>query len=142
MRLIRLAAIAAAVLVAVSAAFVWSFNSFGAERSHFSVQAWKQKRIDAYASNDPGCVLGGLAEDIIRKGLMNNQPKPTVVAQLGEPDEEHAALIVYAVGQCHGWGWHQSELVLRLSAGGTVSEAELRRTPMRSSHTHTPAGQQ
>jgi hypothetical protein len=128
MRSIVVAAIIGSACLISTGAVVHSFESLIAEPQAFSKEAWQRHRLDIESSNDPGCVLGGLTQDILNKERLSGKSKQYVLDQLGPPDRREASSLVYSIGQCHGWGWHHSELVVRLSATGFVRGAEPRRT--------------
>jgi hypothetical protein len=111
-----------------AAAVVHSFNSFSAEPVAFSKEGWHRLRADVESSADPGCVLGPLAQDLVQSGHLSRRSGQYVVEQLGQPSKRQGSELVYSLGQCHGWGWHHSELVVRLSEQGTVVSAEPRLT--------------
>lgn len=115
-------------LAGATAAAVHSFGSFAAEPASFSKEAWHQLRAEVESSADPGCVLGPLAQDLVRSGHLNQKSRRHVVEQLGEPSKQQGTDLVYAIGQCHGWGWHHSELVVQFSEDGAVVGAEPRLT--------------
>ena len=107
-------------------AVVQDYESFEGKPSVFSQDSWNDLRPILELSADPGCVLGGLAQDLAITGRFNQKPEQLVLQTLGRPDRRLDTELVYAVGQCHGWGWRHSELVLQLSAEATVSRVELR----------------
>jgi hypothetical protein len=103
-----------------------SFDSFSAEPEPFSTDAWRELRPVLDSSNDPGCVLGPLASGLVNAKVLYGKPATFVVAQLGEPTKRSNGEFVYSVGQCHGWGWHDSELVVYLSGQNMVTEVRTR----------------
>ena len=111
----------------VAAAVVLSFYSFSAEPVVFSKEAWHRLRPDLESSADPGCTLGPLAQGLMRSGQMNQKSEQYVLEQLGQPSKRQNLDLIYAVGQCHGWGWHPSELVLHLSENRKVVKVEPRK---------------
>ncbi len=126
MRTSVLAAIVAFVGLLSTGALVHSYQTFDAEPQKFSKEAWHQHRIDVESSNDPGCVLGGFTQDILNKESLKAKTEQYVLDQLGPPSRREASNLVYFIGQCHGWGWEHSELVVRVSEAGAVLGAETR----------------
>ena len=126
MRASVLAAIVGFAVLISTGAMVHSYQSFAAEPQAFSKEAWQRQRVDVESSNDPGCVLGGLTQDILIKGRLKAKSEQYVLDQLGPPDRREASNLVYFIGQCHGWGWDHSELIVRLSAAGVVLGVEPR----------------
>ncbi len=113
-------------IVASAGSLVHSFNSFDAEPVAFRPDDWRKLQPDVESSNDPGCVLGGIANGLANSGLLNQKQEQFVIEQIGQPSRREGNRLVYAVGQCHGWGWHHSELVVHLSAEGTVLKTDFR----------------
>jgi hypothetical protein len=105
---------------------VHSFNSFDADPIDFTPDAWRKSQSYVESIGDPGCVLGGLAIGLKESGLLIHKQVPFVISQLGQPNQRSTHELVYAVGQCHGWGWHNSELVVHLSTEGTVQSIDFR----------------
>lgn len=105
---------------------VHSFNSFAAHPVAFTQDAWRKLRPDVESSADPGCVLGGLAKGLKESGLLDGKQENFVIEQIGYPSSRSGNELVYAVGQCHNWGWHHSEVVVQLSAKGTVRGIKFR----------------
>jgi hypothetical protein len=113
-------------VTAVAGAFVHSCASFDAEPVGFGRDAWHKLRPEVELSADPGCVLGALAKDLANSGHLNQKSEQYVLEELGQPTKRQGMELVYAVGQCHGWDWRHSELVLQLSSSGTVLKTEIR----------------
>ena len=125
----RASYIAILVVLGVSSCaggLVHSFNSFDAKPVAFTQDAWRKLQPDVESSNDPGCVLGGLAYGLKESRLLAQRQERFVFEQIGQPTKREGDDLVYSVGQCHGWGWHHSELVVQLSAERTVQKVYLR----------------
>ena len=120
-----------ASVIAYAGYLAWSF-AYGveAERSPFSPAAWKEK-ANVYAhSNDPGCVRGGMALDIVATKLLQGKPITEVKSLLGEPDGTKEGLFYYELGQCSGHGWHNSILQVSFLNNQQVANASsLRHQP-------------
>jgi hypothetical protein len=109
------------------AAGVGEFHALSVDAVPFSRESWQRLRPQVDADPDPGCVLGGMAAGLIAEQLMNGRSAAGVRAELGSPSRVHNAQLIYDLGQCHGFGWHHSELVLHVGSSGMVSKAQTRR---------------
>ena len=117
-----------ASVIAYAGYLAWSF-AYGveAERSPFSPAAWKEK-ANVYAhSNDPGCVRGGMALDIVATKLLQGKQITEVKSLLGEPDGTKEGLFYYELGQCSGHGWHNSILQVSFLNNQQVANASILR---------------
>ncbi|MFY7939710.1 MAG: hypothetical protein ACOVOX_02265 [Burkholderiaceae bacterium] len=121
------AAVLGLVALAITAALIHSFNGFEAKRLAFVPEQWNAQRHSIAGSGDPGCILGPMTSDLLQSGQLRGLNKAQVLQLLGPPDSESSTAVAYAIGQCHGWGWHHSELVLTLSAAEIVSGVDVRR---------------
>ena len=126
MRAHYIATIVVIGVVSCTGGLVHSFNSFDAKPVAFTTDAWRKLQPDVESSNDPGCVLGGLANGLSESGLLTQKHEYFVFEQIGKPTRRDGNELVYAVGQCHGWGWHHSELVVHLSTVHTVLRIDFR----------------
>jgi len=115
-------------VLAYSGFLAWSFHyGVEAERTPFSAVAWKEK-ANLYAhSSDPGCVRGGMALDIVATNLLDGKPIPEVKSLLGEPDGAKGSTVYYELGQCSGFGWHNSVLQVNFSDKQQVINAVILR---------------
>ncbi|QPF73179.1 hypothetical protein G8A07_09755 [Roseateles sp. DAIF2] len=121
------------VLVTLCAALVvgviaYDISAFDAQRAAFSSSAWRELRPALAETADPGCVLGPMARDLMDSGELNGKAAGQVIQLLGEPDGREGIALIYGIGQCHGWGWHHSELVLAGSAAGRIADVTVRRS--------------
>lgn len=116
------------ILLSCAVAFVyWSLTGFHAQRQPFEATRWIDLR--EYAEiNDPGCIRGGMALDLIRSELLMGLSKDSLRATLGDPGLSQSGMASYALGQCR-WDWRHSELAVHLGESGTVTGAEIRDTP-------------
>jgi len=117
-----------ASVIAYAGYLAWSF-AYGveAERSPFSPAAWKEKASVYAHSNDPGCVRGGMALDIVATKLLQGKPIAEVKSLLGEPDGTKEGLFYYELGQCSGHGWHNSILQVSFLNNQQVANASILR---------------
>lgn len=121
--------------ISVAVAFVvliswiaWSFH-FGidADVERFEADVWKA-RANVYAvSNDPGCVRGGMAVDLLERKLLGEKTMDEVYVLLGKPDKSENFSIAYELGQCSGFGWDSSVLTVRFDENRKVNRANIKR---------------
>lgn len=104
----------------------YSFNSFNASSEEFTQAGWQKLQPQIGSSSDPGCVLGGLANGLKGSGLLNHKTERFVIEQIGPPVKRSGNELIYPLGQCHGWGWHHSELAVQLSVNRTVRNITIR----------------
>jgi hypothetical protein len=114
-----LLSLAGAVLVLAGWLF-WSHRQPTHPAEPFDARAWQAAAPVYQASADPGCVRGGMAQDLIDRQLLVGKSAAQVRELLGEPDGRRSATAwTYELGQCSGWGWSDSVLLLEFDAGGT-----------------------
>ncbi len=116
--------IALSVFVVMSMALIpvfWTFSTPEQKRS-FESDEWKQSLALINQANDPGCVRGGMALDLIDNKRLVGLTKAQVVGLLGNPDESHVKRWLYSVGQC-GFDWRQSFLMIRFDLNEKVTYA-------------------
>lgn len=121
----------ALVLVAFVSIVVYvgvNFASFHSESSTFDSHRRAELRAEIDGSADPGCVLGPMTKDLLSTKALQELPRVRVVELLGDPTAQNGSMMVYDIGQCHGWEWHSSELVLHVGSNGFVVRVEVRRT--------------
>lgn len=118
----------AIAVVALGLTFAWSFH-FGteAERTKFIPTEWKERASFYAYSNDPGCVRGDMALDIVSTDILIGKTVTETKSLLGEPNKSNADALHYELGQCSGFGWYESELVVVLSKSQRVSKAKITR---------------
>ncbi|USR41203.1 hypothetical protein L1F06_007150 [Ectopseudomonas hydrolytica] len=96
------------------AALTWSYYFdviSGAEP--FSSSSWVERSNPYKITNDPGCVRGGMALDLIQKEILKSKTQKQVSEILGTPDKISDSTFSYELGQCSGLGWHNSILVIK-----------------------------
>jgi len=126
---LKIAGITAVSGLLVSAGCIaWSYHyGVATARTPFLPSVWKEK-ADVYAqSSDPGCVRGGMALDLIASGLLIGKPRSAVARLLGEPSGTEEAGTYYELGQCSGWGWHDSVLWIDFNRQHQVIDAAILR---------------
>jgi hypothetical protein len=121
-------AISASCFVACSSFLLWSFYyRVEAEQTPFSPTKWKEKANVYALSNDPGCVRGDMALDIVAANLLYGKLITEVKSLLGEPDETKEFGVYYELGQCSGFGWYNSVLQVNFGRNQQVSNAVILR---------------
>lgn len=93
------------------------------QRLGFDTAAWKAAAGTVAATNDRGCVRGGMAVDLVEKRNLIGATGTEVVSLLGSP-QDASGQWSYDVGQCGTW-WGQNALVLTFDANGRVRSVEL-----------------
>ncbi len=101
----------AVIILAFFGYLGWSFY-FGVEatRSSFVSGTWKEKAHVYAHNNDPGCVRGDMALDLVAINLLQGRSTAEVKSLLGEPDGVKEKQLNYELGQCSGYGWYNSIL--------------------------------
>jgi hypothetical protein len=128
MRAAPIAAIAGLSAVFAAGAVINSFGAFEAERHVFTQEAWREYKPVMEQTADPGCILGPMAQNLIHTRKLLGSTATDARKLLGEPSRQSASALVYAIGQCHGWGWHHSELVLTVSSAQVITGASVRKS--------------
>ena len=127
MRTALLASLAGLSVVVAAGTVANSFSAFDAQRQAFSPEAWHELQPLMDQTADPGCVLGAMTQDLIQSGQLLGTTTTKALQLLGVPNSRSASGLVYAIGQCHGWGWHHSELVLAVSPQSVITGASVRK---------------
>lgn len=125
---VRTGVLVAFILIALIGWLMWFFH-FGVDATaeHFEANVWNE-RANVYAlSNDPGCVRGGMAVDLLKRNLLLAKSFTEVNALLGRPDRWESTSIVYELGQCSGFGWDSSILRVGFDENRTVNRARIER---------------
>ena len=106
----------------------WSFYQPTASAEPFDRSAWVARSELADGVGDPGCVRGGMALDLIDRERLIGMTAEEVSALLGTA-RRYGSEWIYALGQCSGYGWHDSGLVLRFSHQDRVTAAWFQHAP-------------
>jgi hypothetical protein len=109
-----LALLTIGAIVIFIAGLTWSYYfdvTSGTEP--FSSSNWMDLSNPYKITNDPGCVRGGMALDLIQKEILKRKTKEQVAEILGIPDKISDTTFSYELGQCSGLGWHNSLLVIK-----------------------------
>lgn len=106
----------------------WSFYQPSVSAEPFDQLTWRARSELAGGVGDPGCVRGGMALDLIDRDHLNGMTAKEVSALLGAPTG-HETDWTYALGQCSGYGWHDSGLVVRFGPANRVASAWFQHAP-------------
>lgn len=105
--------LAIAAVVIFVAALIWSYYfDVTSQVEPFSSSSWIELSDPYEGTNDPGCVRGGMALDLIQKEILKEKTKEQVREILGKPDDVSESKFSYELGQCSGLGWENSKLVI------------------------------
>jgi hypothetical protein len=122
-----LASLAGLSVVFAAGAVAHSFSAFDAQRQAFSRETWHELKPLMEQTADPGCILGPMTQDLIQSGQLLGTTATKALQLLGAPSSQSASGLVYAIGQCHGWGWYHSELVLAVSPQSAITGLSVRK---------------
>lgn len=106
----------------------WSFHQPTVSAEAFVPSAWSASAELADGIGDPGCVRGGMALDLIDRERLMGMTAEEVSALLGTP-MRFGLEWTYALGQCSGYGWHHSGLVVRFNPANRVTAAWFQHAP-------------
>ncbi len=111
---LSLVALVVFIILLFIANMIWAYYfEVSAVRERFNSAAWIKQENPYSESFDPGCVRGGMALDLIKTDLIINHNAEQVVALLGKPKASEKSDFSYALGQCSGFGWLNSILVVK-----------------------------
>lgn len=103
----------------------WAFLGPSHPPEAFVADEWRERLNVIANSNDPGCVRGGMALDLIDRELLDKLQAIQVATLLGPPDQQSNSSWGYELGQCSGFGWHNSRLLVKLGSTGLVEQVEI-----------------
>ena len=109
----------AGAVLALAGWLFWSHRQPTHPAEPFDARAWQAAAPVYQASADPGCVRGGMAQDLIERGTLRGLAPAAVLDLLGRPERQSGPAWAYELGQCSGWGWSDSELLVEFDASGT-----------------------
>jgi hypothetical protein len=102
----------------------WSFHSVTEAQRTFDRATWlAAPTLDASA--DPGCYRGGMALDLVRSERLIGKHSQYAEHLLGAPEGKNPHVWRYPIGQCTGFGWHNTDLLLHLDSAFMVKRVEL-----------------
>ena len=113
-------------ILALLGYLTWSYHyDVSAVRTSFASDIW-QDNTNIYAdSNDPGCIRGGMAIDLVETKLLRGKTISEVTYLLGDPIEASDQALHYELGQCSGFGWYNTLLSVSVNNNGEVSRASI-----------------
>jgi hypothetical protein len=122
------------VVAALCAAYLlWrDFQGFEAKPVVFDQKQWMLGRdqLKQRWSNDPGCVLGGMALQLHQSNQLLGMPYRELYILLGSPDSAGDKAFLWELGQCHAGGWAHSQLKIELDTSGQVKEVSFQESNM------------
>jgi hypothetical protein len=77
-------------------------------------------------SADAGCYRGGMALDVVRSARLVGKNEEYTESILGPPEDRSPGIWHYPIGQCTGFGWHNTDLLIHFDSRYLVTKAELR----------------
>ncbi|TAG28202.1 MAG: hypothetical protein EAZ37_02525 [Burkholderiales bacterium] len=114
-----------ALVFSVGLVFWVDFQGFDAKPASFDENHWKIGREQIKQNGDPGCVLGGMANQLRKNNLLTLMPRRELVALLGLPDRTESKDLFWEIGQCHGRGWKNSQLRIELDTNGRAKDVHI-----------------
>lgn len=107
---------------------VWSFYQPIVSAQTFDRAVWLAGAELTDGTGDPGCVRGGMGLNLIATRRLEGMTADEISALLG-PRMIHVTEWTYALGQCSGYGWHDSGLVIRFGPDGRAIAARFQHAP-------------
>ena len=117
-----------AVAIASGSWTVWSFYQPVVLAQAFDREVWLASAELTDGTGDPGCVRGGMGLNLIDTRRLEGMAADEISALLG-PRMRHVTEWTYALGQCSGYGWHDSGLAIRFGPDGRASAARFQHAP-------------
>lgn len=106
----------------------WSYQQPSVSAEPFEAAKWSAGAGLAEGIGDPGCVRGAMALDLLQRKRLPGMTAGEVHALLGTP-ARYGPEWTYALGQCSGYGWQHSGLVVRFSPADGVIAASFQHAP-------------
>jgi hypothetical protein len=122
----RLLLLALAVGACVFLANAWR-SFYGVTEAHrtFDQATWLAAPT-LNTSADPGCYRGGMALDLVRSERLIGKHSQYAEHLLGTPASKSPIFWRYPIGQCTGFGWHNTDLILHLDSALMVKRVEIK----------------
>ena len=124
MRAIKMTLIGLMTFLLTAFPIFWVFSGPVEKARNFESEDWKKSLLLIYATNDPGCIRGGMAVDLISNKRLVGFTQVQVAALLGNPQESHLRRWLYSLGQC-GFAWGFSNLRVDFGTNGVVTNAAI-----------------
>jgi hypothetical protein len=128
MAALRSRLVVGAVAVVVLALVVWTWSSFYEvieTQRPFDRSEWLAAP-HRDTSADPGCYRGGMALDVVRSARLIGKDAAYTESVLGPPEGRSPGVWHYSIGQCTGFGWHNTDLLIHFDSRFMVTKAEVR----------------
>lgn len=106
----------------------WSYNQPSVNAQPFQRALWLNSSSILESVGDPGCVRGAMALDLIHSKRLVGMNPEELIALLG-PAAEKGADWMYPLGQCSGFGWENSAMMIRIGSERKVIFARFQRAP-------------
>lgn len=106
----------------------WSYNQPSVSAQPFQRASWLSGSSVLESVGDPGCVRGAMALELIDSNRLTGMNSEELTALLG-PATEKGTDWIYPLGQCSGFGWEDSALMINLGSEKKVISARFQRAP-------------
>lgn len=128
--LFRIGISVALAFVALVTWLLWAFHyALDTEAERFEAHKWKERAGVYSVNNDPGCVRGGMALDLLKQKLLLGKALAEVYVLLGPPDKAENSSITYELGQCYGFGLYDTILIVGFDENKKVTQTNIKRDP-------------
>lgn len=107
---------------------VWSYNQPSVSAQSFQRASWLSGASVLATVGDPGCVRGAMALDLINSNRLIGMSTQELLALLGRASDKGPDWM-YPLGQCSGFGWEDSALLITLGSEKKVVSARFQRAP-------------
>ena len=114
--------------VVAGGGLMWSYNQPSVSAKPFQRASWLSGADVLKSVGDPGCVRGAMALELIDSNRLIGMTPEELSALLG-PANEKGTDQMYPLGQCSGFGWEDSALVIKLDSEKKVVTARFQRAP-------------
>lgn len=106
----------------------WSYNQPSVSAQPFQRASWLSGAGVLQGVGDPGCVRGAMALDLVDSNRLIGLSAEELTALLG-PVTDNTADWAYPLGQCSGFGWEDSALMIKLGSEQKVVSVRFQRAP-------------
>lgn len=106
----------------------WSYNQPSVGAAPFQRASWISGAGVLQSVGDPGCVRGAMALDLVDSNRLLGLSGEELTALLG-PATDRGADWMYPLGQCSGFGWEDSALMIKLGSEKRAISARFQRAP-------------
>lgn len=106
----------------------WTYGQPSVDARSFQASSWLSAAAELEVPGDPGCVRGAMALDLIDSKRLIGMKYNEVNALLG-PAIKNGGRWTYRLGQCSGFGWEDSALLVDFDNQSSVISARFERAP-------------